>query len=305
MNTISLVYPVFQNKETLQELYKRSLTVCENFPQLQFEFIFVNDGSTDGSFEELKRIKAEANDGRIRIINLSRNFGQMAATIAGLKQVKTDAAIYLAADLQDPPEQCIVMIKEWLAGNEIVISYREVHEHSVGKSITSKLFYRFVLPNAPRGGFDFVLLGKKALASFIGFKERNRFGQYDVLWMGYTVKYIPYTKVARVAGKSQNGFLKRFATFRGAFINTSYLPLTIMTYVGFGFALTGFIYAALIVYGYFFHHDLPFKGFAPIMILILVTGGLIMMMLGVLGEYLWRIYDEVKRRPLYLIEDEY
>jgi dolichol-phosphate mannosyltransferase len=305
MKEISLVFPVYQNRDSLRELYARSLNVVAAFPELKFEFIFVNDGSTDGSLEELKSIKSETNDSKIRIINLSRNFGQMAATIAGLKQVRTEAAIYLAADLQDPPEQCIDMINGWLEGNEIVISYREAHAQSIGKKITSRLFYRLVLPSAPRGGFDFVLLGKKALASFVGFKERNRFGQYDILWMGYTIKYLPYVKVARVAGKSQNGFLKRFATFRGTFINTSYLPLKIMSYVGFGFAFTGFLYAALIVYGYFFHHDLPFKGFAPIMILILITGGLIMMMLGILGEYLWRIYDEVKQRPLFLIEGEY
>jgi dolichol-phosphate mannosyltransferase len=302
---VSIVFPVYQNRESLSELYKRLTMALDNkFSRLRFEFIFVNDGSTDGSLDILRQLKFSSGDSRIRIIALSRNFGQAAATLAGLRNARGDAAIYLAADLQDPPEQCVPMIEEWLKGNEIVVSHRISHGTSLSRSISSRIFYKLLLPNAPQGGFDFALMGRKALNGFVGLKERNRFGQYDVLWLGFSIKYLPYHKAERPFGRSQSGFIRRFSTFSIHFLNTSYLPLRFMTTLGTGFAFTGFGYALIIVYAYFAHQT-PFKGWAPLMVLILVIGGLTMTMLGILGEYIWRIFDEVKARPMYLIDNEY
>jgi dolichol-phosphate mannosyltransferase len=210
----------------------------------------------------------------------------------------------MAADLQDPPEQCVAMIKEWENGNEIVISYRKDHSTSNLNKITSRIFYKLLLPNVPPGGFDFTLLGRNAMNAINSIKERNRFYQYDILWAGFNVKFIPYEKLERKIGKSQYNLFKRFGNFMVAFINVSYLPLRIMTVIGAFFAFSGFIYALNIVYAYYFVGT-PFQGWAPIMILLLIIGGLIMLMLGILGEYVWRIFDEVKNRPNYIVEKIY
>jgi polyisoprenyl-phosphate glycosyltransferase len=299
---ISVCFAVYNNEGALTILYKKIVNELEtNFPQYDFELLFVNDGSKDDSLAELVELKKRLNDNRLKIISFSRNFGQMAAILAGWHHAKGDAVINMAADLQDPPEQCIAMIKEWEKGSDVVISFRNKHKTSFINKITSRVFYKIVLPNAPPGGFDFVLLGRNAMDAVNSIKERNSFYQYDILWVGFNVKFIPYEKLERTIGKSQFNFIKRFGRFMIAFINVSYLPLRVMSFFGFSFALAGFIYAIDIVYAYYMHAT-PFQGWAPIMILLLIIGGLIMLMLGILGEYIWRIFDEVKKRPNYVID---
>lgn len=302
---ISICYAVYQNAGSLEELYQRSRMAMEgNFPEFSFEFIFVNDGSTDGSLQELLDIKKKTQDDRIKIINFSRNFGQFAATIAGWQNSTGDAVINMAADLQDPPEQCVKMVQEWAAGNEIVICYRQTHKTAWLNNLTSKIAYRILLPNSPRGGFDFVLLGRNALDSMLRFKERNRFFQHDVLWLGYAVKFIPYDKLERKTGKSQWGHWKRWNYFLTGYLNSTYLPLRIFSFLGICFSFSALIYSLLIVYGYFLNQT-PFPGWAPIMILLLLIGGLIMVMLGIIGEYIWRIFDEVKNRPRFIVKNTF
>ena len=303
MSLISLCFAVYQNEGALTILYDRIVSAMESsFPYHTFEFLFVNDGSRDNSLNELIGLKKNTKDDRIKIISFSRNFGQMAAILAGWKYAKGDAVINMAADLQDPPEQCIEMIKEWENGNEIVISYRNSHGTSLINKITSRLVYKLLLPSVPRGGFDFALLGRKAMDAVNLNKERNRFYQFDILSVGFTVKFIPYDKQVRTIGKSQYNFIKRLGNFMVAFINVSYLPLRVMTFIGFLFAFIGFFYCINIVYSYLIN-EVPFEGWAPIMMLLLMIGGLIMVMLGILGEYVWRIFDEVKQRPQFIVEE--
>ncbi len=305
MKLISVCFAVYNNEGALAILYRKTVRELEtHFPQYEFELIFVNDGSGDNSLNELLDLKKETGDPRIKIISLSRNFGQMAAILAGWKYAKGDAVINMAADLQDPPEQCVAMIKEWEKGSDVVISYRKNHGTTLLNKMTSRLFYKMLLPNVPPGGFDFALLGRNAMDAVNSIRERNRFYQYDILWVGFNVKFIPYEKRKRTIGKSQYNFIKRFGNFTTAFINVSYLPLRLMSILGFLFAIAGFIYALNIVHAYYFKAT-PFQGWAPIMILLLIIGGLIMVMLGVLGEYVWRIFDEVKKRPNYIVRDEY
>jgi dolichol-phosphate mannosyltransferase len=273
-----------------------------HFPELEVEFVFVNDGSTDGSLEELKSIKERHADERVKIVSLTRNFGQMAAIVAGWQNADGDAAINLAADLQDPPEQCVLMIKQWLSGKDVVISYREKHGANWFRLLTSRIAYRTLLPHIPVGGFDFTLLSRRALEAMLKLTERNRFYQYDVLWIGFDPVFIPYEKAPRKVGRSQYSFFERLAFFVMAYVNSSYSPLRWMATFGLFFALLGFVYAAVIVYAWLMHKT-PFEGWAPIMVLILVMGGSIMIMLGILGEYLWRVLDESKRRPFFLIKD--
>lgn len=302
MKLISICLAVYQNEGSLTLLYDELVAQLEsNFSDYAFEFLFVNDGSKDNSLNVLEELKRKTGDNRIKIISFSRNFGQMAAILAGWHYAKGDAVINMAADMQDPPAQCVAMIKEWQAGNEIVISYRKSHKTSLLNKITSNLFYRMLLPHVPPGGFDFVLLGRKAMDAVNSLKERNRFYQYDILSVGFSVKFIPYDKMVRHSGKSQYNLVKRFGNFMVAFISVSYFPLRLMTFLGFSFSVAGFFYALSILYAYFYQ-AVPFNGWAPIMILLLIIGGLIMLMLGVLGEYVWRIYDEIKKRPNYIID---
>lgn len=303
MTKISVCFAVYQNEGSLTPLYERMAHELKtNFPDYDYELLFVNDGSRDNSLSELLSLKER--DNKIKIINFSRNFGQMAAILAGWENATGDCVINMAADLQDPPEQCTLMLKEWQQGNDIVISYRNTHGTSSSRKATSRLFYKMMLPNVPPGGFDFALIGRVPMNAINSLKEKNRFYQYDILWAGFKTKFIPYDKQERKIGKSQYNFIKRFRNFYSAFLNVSYFPLRLLTTIGGLTAASGFLYAITIVWAYFVNKT-PFQGWAPIMILILVIGGLIMLMLGVLGEYIWRILDEVKNRPNYIIEKRY
>jgi glycosyltransferase involved in cell wall biosynthesis len=301
MSHISICFAVYQNQGSLVPLYERMVYELKtHFSHHSYELLFVNDGSKDNSLQELLSLREK--DPHVTVISFSRNFGQMAAILAGWEKATGDCVINMAADLQDPPEQCTLMIKEWEKGNDIVISYRVSHVTSTSRRFTSKLFYRLMLPDAPPGGFDFVLLGRTPLNALNSLKERHRFYQYDILWAGFTVKYIPYHKEERRAGKSQYNFIKRFANFYSGFLSVSFLPLRLMSATGILVAFIGFLYALTIVWAYFVNAT-PFEGWPPIMIVILVLGGLNMLMLGMLGEYIWRILDEVNGRPNYIIKD--
>jgi len=301
MSHISICFAVYQNQGSLAPLYERMIHELKtNFPHHSYELLFVNDGSKDNSLKELLALRDR--DPCVKVVSFSRNFGQMAAILAGWERATGDCVINMAADLQDPPEQCTLMIKEWEQGSDIVISYRISHATSMSKKFTSRLFYRLMLPDAPPGGFDFVLLGRTPLNAINSLKEHHRFYQYDILWAGFNVKYIPYHKGERAVGRSQYNFIKRFGNFYSGFLSVSFWPLRMMAATGVVVALGGFAYALTIVWAYWVHAT-PFEGWAPLMILILVIGGLIMLMLGMLGEYIWRILDEVKGRPNYIIKD--
>ena len=302
MKKISICIPVYQNADSIDQLYSEIVNVFTDLKKYTLEVIFVNDGSTDKSLERLKIIRE--NNSNVILINFSKNYGQLAAIIAGWKASSGDAVINIGADLQDPPSQCVKMIAEWEKGNDIVISYRSSHITSLAKKITSKIFYKLLFPEIPNGGFDFTLIDRKPLNYINRMKDKNRSYHYDILSIGFDVKFIPYEKVKRLYGKSQYDFLKRFKLFYTAFLNVSYLPIRIMISFGILFSFSGFIYGLLIIKA-FLYDNTPFAGWAPIMILLLLIGGILMIMIGILGEYVWRILDEIKKRPNYIIKDKY
>ena len=302
--TISICFAVYQNEASLKILYDKFVKIFDStLNNYNYELVFVDDGSKDGSLNKLMEIKKETNDSRMKIISLSRNFGQMAAILAGWHNAIGDAVINIAADLQDPPEQCIEMIREWEKGNEIVISYRISHSTTIMRKITSRLFYRLMIPDVPPGGFDFVLIDRKPMDSINALKEYHRFYQYDILWAGFNKKFIPYNKIERRFGKSQYDLLKRFNNFFSAFLSVSNFPIRLFSMIGGIVAISGFLYAINIVWAYFNYNSSSFAGWSPLMIVILIIGGLIMLMLGMIGEYIWRILDEVKGRPNYIIKN--
>ena len=305
MKMISFILPVFRNQGSIKiTCDKITELITGSHSSLDYEIILINDGSDDGSWNEIKE-NCSSNP-KVKALSFSRNFGQVPAIIAGARNCKGEAAVIMSADLQDPVSLISKMIEAWEDSAKIAICYREDRDDSAIANITSRIFYNFMKianPNMPKGGFDFVLLDRAAINVFAELDERNRFFQGDILWMGFNVRFIPYKRLKRTIGKSQWGFAKKLKYFIDGSLNTSYLPIRFMSVAGVSVALIGFLYALVVIYARYVN-EVPFKGYAPIVILLLVIGGMIMIMLGIIGEYLWRIYDETRKRPLYIVKEK-
>jgi len=304
MKRISFVIPVYRNERAVSMTYEQIRSVCgSSLASYACEIVFVDDGSDDGSLQELLAIRAR--DPNVRVVSFTRNFGQMAAILAGFKQATGDLIVQLSADLQDPVSLVPQMIAEYERGSEVVVCHRVHREDGLSSRLTSRALYailRLSFPQMPAGGFDYILLDRKVVDAFNAVDVRNRFFQGDILWFGYKTTYIPYTRARRAVGRSQYTFGKRLKNSLDAILDSSYLPIRFISLVGVLTAFAGFLYAIDIVYGRW-RHDIPFTGWAPIMILILVIGGLLMLMLGIIGEYVWRIYDEVRGKPNYVVRN--
>ena len=304
--TISFVIPVYRNERAITLSYQRIRhLLASELANYDYEFVFVDDGSDDGSLAELLRLRSE--DPRVRIISFTRNFGQMAAILAGLKGATGDVVLHLSADLQDPVELIPRMVRDHEAGSELVIAHRGEREDQWTSRVTSRLFYgiiRLSFPQLPAGGFDYVLMSRRVVDVFNSIDVRNRFFQGDLLWLGYKTTCIPYTRARRTIGHSQYTFAKRVKNSLDAILDSSYLPIRFISAAGALVALVGFLYALNIAY-WRLRYGLAFPGQAPIMILILGIGGVLMLMLGILGEYVWRIYDEVRHKPNYIVREAY
>jgi dolichol-phosphate mannosyltransferase len=279
--------------------------LTSDLPRYTYEVVFVDDGSDDGSLKELLAIR-EA-DHNVRVVSFTRNFGQMAAILAGFREAAGDVVIQLSADLQDPISLVPQMLSEYERGSEVVACHREHREDGLSRRMASRALYgvlRLSFPQIPAGGFDYILLDRKVVDAFNAVDVRNRFFQGDILWFGYKTTFIPYTRMKREIGRSQYTLAKRLKNSLDAILDSSYLPIRFISLVGVLTALAGFVYAVDIVYERL-RHNIPFTGWAPIMILLLVIGGLLMLMLGIIGEYVWRIYDEVKGKPNYVVREIY
>lgn len=303
---ISFVVAVYQNEGALRETYEKIRSVFSTaLADHQYEIVFVDDGSKDGSLKEILSLR-EA-DSRIVAITFTRNFGQMAAILAGFRECTGDAVINISADLQDPVDLIPEMVEKWQSGSEIVICHRIDRSDPLPAKLFSRLAYgilRISLPDIPSGGFDFVLMDRRALDTFNSIDVRHRFFQGDVLWTGYRTSFIPYVRMKRTIGVSQYNFSKKLKVFLDAVLDASFLPIRFITVVGLVTAMLGLLYSVVIAVGWLFG-ETPFTGWAPIMIAILLVGGLIMVMLGVIGEYVWRINEEVRKRPNYVVRDKY
>ena len=303
---ISFVVAVYHNEGAISKTHENIRSVFSNeLAHHEYEIVFVDDGSKDGSLQEILSLREQ--DPRVKAITFTRNFGQMAAMLAGFKEATGDAIINISADLQDPVELIPQMLEKWQGGAETVICYRTDRSDTLLAKLFSRLAYgvlRISLPEIPPGGFDFVLMDRKVMDAFNAVDVRHRFFQGDLLWTGYRTSFIPYVRLQRTIGKSQYNFGKKLKNFLDAVLDASYLPIRLMSLIGFITFALGVTYSTSIAFSWF-RGETPFTGWAPIMIVILLVGGLIMLMLGVIGEYIWRINEEVRKRPNYIIRDKF
>ena len=306
----SIIIPVYYNEFNIEPTFNALQTaVLQKNQEKKYELIFIDDGSGDNSISKLLELR-EKYPNLIKIIKLSRNFGQLAAMVAGYKYCQGKCAVVIDADLQDPPELINQMLDSFFnEGYEIVIGTRTKRKESLYRKLTSRMAYatirKFTNVEIPDNGFNCSLLSRKILDIILTNLEANPFFQGDILSTGYEVKQIPYTRQKRDIGKSRLVFGRKIKIVLDSILAFSYLPIRIMSVAGIIISFLGFIYAGMIIYSQLFGGEYPFKGWAPIMVLILVLSGFQMLMLGVIGEYLWRTWDQVRNKPRYIIEKIY
>jgi glycosyltransferase involved in cell wall biosynthesis len=302
--TFTVIIPVFNEAESINEFHRRLGEMSRRAGD-RWEFIYVNDGSTDSSPELLQTI-AQA-DPRVRVINFARNFGHQIAVTAGLDAACGQAIIVIDADLQDPPEVIPDLIAKWREGNEVVYAVRAEREGETWlKEVTAKLFYRIIFRitdvKIPLDTGDFRLLDEKVVVIMRQMRERHRFLRGMAAWVGFRQVGVPYRRHARYAGKTKYPISKMMRLALNAITSFSYFPLQLATYVGFACAVIAAVSIPIVIIlrlagsGAFF-------GQATTLISVLFLGGVQLICLGILGEYIGRIYDEVKGRPLYIVRE--
>ncbi len=301
---LSVIVPVYNEQEVLGEFYRRLAEVLAGI-EARAEVIFANDGSDDYSLVRLQEL--QAGDKRIAILDLSRNFGKEIAMTAGLDHARGDAVIIIDGDLQDPPELIPQMIEEWRHGFDVVYAQRRSRAgESALKKTTAALFYRLMQRisrvQIPVDTGDFRLLSRRAVDALAGLRERHRFMKGLFAWIGYPQKAIHYDRDPRHDGESKWSYLALWNLALEGITSFSTLPLKVATYLGMITALGAFLYGLFIILDTLFFGN-PVAGYPSLLVVILFLGGIQLMALGVIGEYLGRMFDETKGRPLYLIRD--
>ena len=305
MKLITLLIPAYNEQEVLEPLLERLDTLAKSTKHYQFEFLFVNDGSRDDTLEIIKQ-RAEK-DSRISYINLSRNFGKEIAMIAGIDHVKGDAMVILDADLQDPPELIPEMIAYWEEGYDDVYARRNSREGETWvKKRTSSWYYKLLqsstnIPIQIDTG-DFRLLDRRCIDALKQFRESQRNTKAMFSWIGYRKKEIFYNRDPRIAGTTKWNYRKLVNLAIDGITSFTTAPLRIATISGLGISLLAFCYILYLVIRPLFGVPTG-AGYSSLMAVILFIGGIQMLFLGIIGEYIGRIFVEVKQRPLYLIEE--
>jgi polyisoprenyl-phosphate glycosyltransferase len=299
LELLSVVAPVYNEEATIGEFYSRVCAALEGVP---FELVLVDDGSTDGSAVALDHLAAA--DPRVRIVFLSRNFGHQTALTAGLDHARGGAVVMLDADLQDPPELIVRMLDHWRAGCDVVYAVREQREGESRFKLTTaswfyKLFNKLAQVDLQHNSGDFRLLDRRPLDALLSMRERNRFLRGMTVWVGYTQAAVPYRRDPRYAGETKYTVSKMLRFSLDAISSFSHRPLQLATLLGFVISTLAFIAIPVVVVLRILGSFLP--GFGSLTIAVLLLGGIQLIAIGIIGEYVGRIYDEVKGRPLYLV----
>src|SRR6185436_11244005 len=302
--TYSIVAPIFNEKENILELHRRVAEVLDSTDE-PWELILVDDGSTDGSTEIIRELAKQ--DERVRPVIFARNFGHQIAITAGWDFARGAAIVIIDADLQDPPELILEMVKKWRAGNEVVYAVRAERDgESWFKLWTASLFYRIIYRitdvKIPLDTGDFRLMDRKVVDVLKQMPERHRFPRGMSAWVGFKQVGIEYKRAARVAGETKYPFRKMIRLALNAVTSFSYFPLQVATFFGFVSASVAILAIPVVVYMRITGSQ-AFFGQATTLIAVLFLGGVQLISLGILGEYIGRLYDEAKGRPLYIVRE--
>jgi polyisoprenyl-phosphate glycosyltransferase len=302
---ISVVIPAYNEEEVLEELKNRLKKVMAQNSNYDFEIIIVENGSWDSSYMMLKEINQD--DSRFKVVKLSKNFGCDGGIVAGLKYAKGDAAVIMNADLQDPPEMISQFIRKWEDGYEIIygiIQKREgvSHIRKVLSSLAYVIIYNLTHETIPKNASDFRLIDRKVYETVNRMNEKNKFLRGIIAWTGFKQTGIPYERPARFAGETKAGFFAAFNVAMNGIFSFSYFPLHIATIMGFVVSIATFV-LIFIELGLFLVYGQVVPGFTTTIILMLFLFGMLFFLMGIIGIYLGRIYDEVKDRPSFIVAE--
>jgi dolichol-phosphate mannosyltransferase len=284
---VSIVVPVYYNELNLPHLFPRLLGLADTNPQYDFEYVFVDDGSGDNSFEILAELAKR--DPRVRVVKLSRNFGSNAATLAGLHYASGDCVAMIAADLQDPPELITTMLQRWEAGKKVVLAARETREDPLADRLVSGAFYwlfrRLAIREIPANGCDFALVDRKVVDMLVQIGEKNLYLIGLILWLGFDRSVVYYTRQKRELGKSRWTLGKRVKYFIDALVSFTYVPMRLVSALGIALAVAGFVWAVVVVLNRILA-GVPVQGWASLMASLESTCGAILRRQG-RGLLLW------------------
>lgn len=307
MPLVSIVVPVYHNAASLPPLLEKFQDLARRNPGDQFEFLFVDDGSKDTSWQVLNALRLE--EPRMRLLKLSRNFGSNAAILAGIDRAAGDVVAVIAADLQDPPELIHDMLGHWREGKKVVLAARGKRDDPGLTSLFADGFYwlfrKFAIATMPRRGFDFFLLDRQVCGLIRGIQEANPYIMGLILWLGFDPFVLEYNRKEREQrfGRSMWTFTRKIKYFIDSFAAFSYSPIRAASLLGLLLSATGVCYTAIIVLLWMFS-SVTIPGWSSLMIVILLTSGFQFVMMGILGEYLWRNLDETRHRPRFIVEKE-
>lgn len=304
---LTIVVPCYNEEKVLPEFVSRSISVIKNLKK-SFEMILINDGSKD-STGEVARSLADKHP-EIKVINFSRNFGHQSAVTAGIDHAKGRAVILIDADLQDPPEVITEMVQKWHEGYDVVYGQRQTREGETRfKLLTAKFFYQCLQfltdKSIPKDTGDFRLMDRKVVDEIKNMREKHRFIRGMVSWVGFRQIPVLYDRKPRFAGKTNYPLKKMLMFSLDAILSFSILPLRLITFLGMLIVVVALFFSSLIFIVRISQPDYFIPGFSATTLLILFFGGIQLFAIGVVGEYLGRIYEEIKRRPLYIISDSY
>ncbi len=302
---LSIIVPAFNEEDNIAPLYARVVTVLEK-ATLTFEFIVIDDGSTDATADKVKALSDS--DARVRLARFSRNFGHEAASSCGFNLARGKAAVLLDADLQDPPEVIIELVEKWREGNEIVYARRRIRQgETVLKRLTSHLFYRyfnrFAGREIPEDVGDFRLVDRRVIDHFNALPERNRFVRGMFSWLGFRQTVVDFERAPRHAGNTKYNYFKLFWLFWEAVTSFSVAPLRLCMGLGAIVTAFSFILAITIVIQKLFF-EIEMQGYALATTGMFLLGGVQLIFLGVIGEYIGKIYTQVQGRPIYILNDK-